>query len=130
MEKKPIVKSQQPKGLLEAGFHDLKFTFFTNKRNEKGERVQFQFHPINNPKITIFRTFSNVLNYHNSLGQFIRMLLGNNNLREKDFEDISKIKSSIDEKQGAIYRAYVTQNESLTWNNIENIQLIKDEDIC
>ena len=131
MEKKPLVRySKQPAGLLETGFHDLKFAYFTNKRNEKGERIQFQFRPLENPKLTIFRTFSNVLNYNNSLGQFIRMLLGNNNLRKEDFEDISTLKNSIDKKQGSIYRAYVTKNESYTWNNIENIQLIKDEDIC
>ena len=58
------------------------------------------------------------------------MLLGNNNLRKEDFEDISTLKNSIDKKQGSIYRAYVTKNGSYTWNNIENIQLIKDEDIC
>lgn len=130
MEKKSIVKSKQPVGLLEPGFHDLKFSYTTNKRNEKGDRIQFQFTPLENPKLTIFRTFSTNITYNNSLGQFIRMLLGNNNLREKDFEDISTLKNSIAKKQGSIYRAYVTKNESYTWNNIENIQLIKDEDIC
>lgn len=119
--------SKQPVGLLETGFHDLQFTYYINKQNEKGDRIQFQFKAIKNPKLTIFRTFSSVLTYRNPLGQFIRMLLGNNNLRKEDFEDVSTLKNSIESKRGAIYRAYVTTNGACTWNNIENIQLIKDD---
>ena len=85
-----------------------------------------EYKDFSEPNIKLFRTFQNTISPTNALGQFVRMLLGNNNIKKSDFEQTKVLDEQIQQKRGSIYRAYVTQNKSVTWNNIENIQLIKE----
>lgn len=117
-------QGKQPSELLDKGLYELKFIHFTTKHNAKGERLQFQFKVENKPNTTLFRTFSNAVSFTNACGQFIRMLLGDNNLTREQMQDTTLLETKIEESKGNIYKAYVTQNQTLTWNNIENIQLL------
>ena len=111
---------------MEVGFHDLIFIDCEKKLNPKGARVLFKFTLANNPKQFLFRSFNNIITPTNQLGQFIRMLLGNNNLRLSVLKNPNEVLVPlINKMKGATYRAYITPNKTLTWYNIENIQLLK-----
>lgn len=110
---------------LEVGFYDLIFIDCEKKLNPKGARVQFKFILSDNNKQWLFRSFNNCVTPTNQLGQFIRMLLGNNNLRLSELKNPNELVPLINKMKGATYRAYITPNKALTWYNIENIQLLK-----
>lgn len=117
---------QNQKNPLEVGFHDLIFIDCEKKLNPKGTRVLFKFTLANNPKQLLFRSFNNIITPTNQLGQFIRMLLANNNLRLSVLKNPNEVLVPlINKMKGATYRAYITPNKTLTWYNIENIQLLK-----
>ena len=117
---------QNQKNLLEVGFHDLIFIDCEKKFKPKGARVLFIFALANNPKQFLFRSFNKIITPTNQLGQFIRMLLGNNNLRLSVLKNPNEVLVPlINKMRGATYRAYITPNKTLTWYNIENIQLLK-----
>ena len=121
-----IKNKQNQKNLLVVGFHDLIFIDCENKLSTKGARVLFKFTLANNPKQFLFRSFNNIITPTNQLGQFIRMLLGNNNLRLSVLKNPNEVLIPlINKMKGATYRAYITPNKTLTWYNIENIQLLK-----
>lgn len=108
------------KNILNTGFYDLVFIDTKIKEN----KIQFQFILKDNRKVWIFRTFTTLGTPTSLLAQFIKMLCGNNNIILSN-KTLPNVVAKIKEMKGSLYRAYITPNKSLTWNNLVNIQLLE-----